>query len=215
MKKVFLAAIAALMSISLSAQIYVGGTFSLNTNNNENKLANTSVKTSNIRFAPMAGYYLNEDLSVGARLTLRTANSSVTNTKTFGFGLQPFARYTLLTVGQFKFLAEGGLNFSSVSDKTINTGVGYTKDTDTTFGIYAEPVVTYALTEKINLEAALNVARLAFNSTASKTINHIDNPAGDTTMADDAVSTFSLGANSTDIVGGGIGGLTIGFTYSF
>ena len=215
MKKLFLAAVAALLSITLSAQIYVGGSLNLTSNNNENKLANTTSKTSNLRFAPMAGYVLSEDLSVGARVTLRTASNSTTNPDTFGFGLQPFARYSLLNVGPFKVLAEGGINFQSVTDKTINTGVGYTKDTDTTFGIYVQPVLTYALTEKVTMEAIINVARMSFNSTASKSINHVDNPAGDTTMADASTSTFSLGAYANDVFGGGVGALVIGFTYSF
>ena len=214
MKKLILVAFAALLSVSLSAQIYVGGSFNFNSVNSSDKLLDTSTKSNALTFAPMAGYYLSEKFSAGARLTVMTA-APAANTSDFGFGLTPFARYELLAAGNFKLLAEGGINFLTYTSKAVTAGVGYQKDTQTSVGVYAEPVLTYALNDKITLEAVLNVARLGFTSTTDKGVYHVDNPAGDTTTDDRSRSSFNLGANANDIFGGGIGTIAIGFTYNF
>lgn len=214
MKKLILVAFAALLSVSLSAQIYVGGSFNFNSTSSSDKLLDTSTKSNALTFAPMAGYYLSDNLSVGARLTLMTA-APAANTSDFGIGLTPFVRYTLLTAGDFKILAEGGVDFLTYTSKAVTTGVGYQKDTQTRVGLYAEPVLTYALNDKITFEAVLNVARLGFTSTTDKGVYHVDNPAGDTTTDDRTRSNFNLGVDAADIFGVGVGAVTIGFTYNF
>ena len=214
MKKVLLAAFAALLSVTLSAQIYVGGTFNITTTSNEDNLANTSAKTSTITLAPHAGYWLSDKMAVGGYLNL-ALGSPAYKTSRFGFGITPYVRYVLLSFDKLNLLAEGGINFFTQTDKDTSMPGGYVKDTDVTFGIYAEPVVTYALNDKFTLEAGLNLARLAFSTTSSKEINHVDNPAGDTTIIDDKSTRFNLGATTNDIFGGGIGMINIGFTYNF
>ena len=215
MKKLFLAAAAALLCVTLSAQVFVGGSFTMSSNGNVDRLTNTTTNTSNFVISPNAGLIMSEDLLVGARLDLQFGSTPTTNTSNFGFGLNPYARYRLLAVGPFSLLAEGGINFSTFSTKIVNTGVGYQKDTDTSFGLYVEPVITYPFDEHITLEAGLNIARLSFTSTASKGNYHVDNPAGDTATDDQTNSRFALGASANDIIGGGIGAIRIGFTYKF
>ena len=215
MKKLFLAAAAALLSFTMSAQVFVGGSVSFNANNAADKLLNTTASNSAFTLMPNAGLILNDDLLVGTHLILRTSNNPGANTTVFGFGLIPYARYLLLEVGPFNLLAEGGILFSTQSTKVVTTNVGNQKDNVTNFGIYVEPVITYPLDEHITLEAALNIARLAYTSTATKGVFHVDNPAGDTTTTDQTNSNFTFGASSDDIIGGGVGALTIGFTYKF
>ena len=215
MKKLFLAAAAALLSFTMSAQIFVGGTMALNSNSSADKLANTTASNSAFTLMPNAGLILSDDLLVGARVSLRTTNNPGANTTMFGFGLIPYARYRLLEVGPFSLLAEGGINFSTQTTKQVTVNVGNQKNSITNFGLYVEPVITYPLDEHITLEAGLNIARLAFNSTSTKGVWHTDNPAGDTTNTDQTNSSFSFGASSDDIIGGGVGALTIGFTYKF
>ena len=215
MKKLFLAAAAALLSFTMSAQIFVGGNLALNSNNSADKLANTTASNSAFTIMPNVGLILSEDLLVGAHVGIRTTNNPGANTTSFGFGLVPYARYRLLEFGPFNLLAEGGINFNTQSTKIVTTGVGNQKNSVTNFGLYLEPVITYPLDEHITLEAALNVARLAYTSTATKGVWHVDNPAGDTTTTDQTNGTFTFGATSEDIIGGGVGALTIGFTYKF
>ncbi|MBP5488293.1 MAG: hypothetical protein J6X77_01855 [Bacteroidales bacterium] len=216
MKKLLLAAAAALMSFTLSAQIFVGGSVVLNSNSTANNMTNpaTTTKISAFTLSPNAGLILSDDLLVGARLNLMIGNSPAINQTDFGFGLNPYARYRLLEIGPFAILAEGGINFNTVTTKVITTNVGHQKDTDTSFGLYAEPVITYPLDDHITLEAALNVARVAFTTTKTKGNWHTDNPAGDTATADNSTTTFNLGADADNVIGG-LGAIRIGFTYKF
>ena len=214
MKKVFLAAVAALVSFTLSAQIYVGGSCSFASTSSEDKVADTHAKTNSFVFAPNAGYWLSDKLAVGAYLNL-TAGRPADKTSRFGIGITPYARYILLSFDKFNLLAEGGLSFYTQNDKNTATSGTTIKSTNTSFGIYAEPVVTYALNENITLEAGLNLASLNFASTSSKRVVHIDSPSSDTTTTDDHDTNFTLGARTTDIFGGGWGNVRIGFTYKF
>lgn len=214
MKKLFLAAFAALLSISLSAQIYVGGSFNFTSVSNDDNIADTHAKINALTFAPHAGYWLTEKFAVGGYLNI-AAGTPAYKVNRFGFGITPYARYILLSAYNINLLAEAGINFYTQNDKDTSMPGGYVRDTDTTVGIYVEPVITYALNEKINLEAGLNLARLAFSSVSSKSVTHIDNPAGDTTTLDDKTTSFTLGATTNDIFGGGIGAVRIGFTYNF
>ena len=216
MKKVILAAFAALMSLSLSAQIYVGGSFSFDAGSNTNKLNTpaTTAKVTNLLISPTVGYILSDNFSAGARVNLAFNTNTGVNQKYFSFGINPFARYTLFGLGKFNVLAEGGLDFSISNNTTTYTNIGYDKDTSINFGIYAQPVLTYDLTDAITLEAGLRIARLSFDVTSDKSISHINNPAGDLTTTDASNADFSLGASSNNVLGN-LGAITIGFTYKF
>ena len=218
MKKLFLAAFAALLSVSLSAQIYVGGSVNINTTGNQDNVNNTTAKSSDINLAPHAGFWLSDKLAVGGRLNVEFG-SPANKVSRFGIGVTPYVRYVLFSIDKFNLLAEGGINFLTLTDKDTSGDFygapGYVKDSSTSFGIYAEPVVTYAFNDKFTLEAGINIARLNFRSVSTKELSHTDNPAGDDTISDDKRTTFNLGATSHDIIGGGIGALTIGFTYNF
>lgn len=216
MKKVILAVFAALMSLSLSAQIYVGGSASFDAGSTTNKLnsPSTTIKTTNLLINPMVGYILSDNLSAGARLNIGFNTNTGANQKYFGFGINPFVRYELLEFGRFHILAEGGANFLTSATTTTYTNIGYDKDSTTTFGIYAEPVLTFDLTDQIALEAGLNCARLGFNVTGNKSITHNNNPAGDLTTRDDSDADFGLGVNGYDLIGT-LGAITVGVTYKF
>ena len=218
MKRLFLAAFAALLSVSLSAQIYVGGSLTLNSTSNQNKVTDVTTKTSSFILAPHAGYWLNDKMAVGGYLNAEFG-APVNKASRFGIGITPYVRYILLSVDKFNLMAEGGINFYTQTDKDNNgDGLGndgYIKDTDTVFGIYAEPVVTYTVNDKITLEAGLNLARLGISHLATKRVSHTDSPAADVTNIDSNNTTFNLGATTNDIFGGGIGAIRIGFTYNF
>ena len=216
MKKVILAVFAALMSLSLSAQIYVGGSASFDAGSTTNKLnsPSTTIKTTNLLINPMVGYILTDNLSAGARLNIGFNTNTGVNQKYFGFGINPFVRYELLELGRFHILAEGGANFFTSATTTTYTNIGYDKDSATTFGLYAEPVLTFDLTDQIALEAGLNCARLGFNVTGNKSISHVNNPAGDLTTRDDSDADFGLGVNGYNLIGT-LGAITVGVTYKF
>lgn len=216
MKKVILAAAAALMSFSLSAQVFVGGSIGLTNSSSTDKLTTppTTVKTTNFTLSPQGGIILSDKLCVGARLNLSFNSNTGANSKFFGFGINPYGRYSLIDFNRFHIVAEGGLSFDLGTNKTTYTNIGFDKDTDTSFSIYIAPVLTFDLTEKIALETNLNFARLSLAFASHKSVTHNDNPAADLTTRNDSDTDINFGLNCDDLIGR-LGVITIGMVYKF
>lgn len=115
MKKSFLALLT-FMAIGLAASAQteqgnylVGGNFILNTPKNNTQIA----------FTPSAGYFVINNLAVGANLNL---SYTKTTAKTTGLGIGPFARYYLGTLNIRPF-GEADFNFTSTKTKvsTVST----------------------------------------------------------------------------------------------
>ena len=224
MKKLMILSAMALVSLNLSAQIYVGGGLGVDFNGkttNTTSVAGTAVTTTtpgnfSVSLKPNVGYILSDKLSAGARLgielgpnwkndDLKTAHSE------FAVGINPYARYNVFSFGKFGIAAEGGLSFVLDKETDVNDLMGKTvKDfnTGTTLSVYVKPVLTYALDDHFTLEADLNFCNLAFNMTNSKQTN-----SEDSDYAKQAGSTFALGADSSNVFNLGV--LNVGFTYKF
>ena len=225
MKKLILIAAAALCSYTLSAQIFVGGRVGVDATGTEVQTSviggtSTEVKMPgqfSVEIAPNIGYILNDKLCVGARIPVRIGpNSKDADAKTsnsfLGLGINPYGRYTLLTLGKFGLAAEAGVDFRW--GKTTNAYPNFeekiVKDytTSTDFEIYVEPVVTYALNDKITLEAGINLFNLGYNMHSTKNTNSED---GDYDVTKD--SAFNFGARSNSVFE--TGAINVGFTYKF
>ncbi|MBO4635386.1 MAG: hypothetical protein J5669_08460 [Bacteroidales bacterium] len=213
MKKVILAAAAALLSLSLNAQIFVGGQVGITTNSNVNKLTNNTASTSDIVIAPNAGYVFSDDFAAGVRVPINFGSNGV-NDKTFGIGVNPYARYVIFRLGNFGISAEAGIRFNTTTETITTPNVAVRKITDTEIGIEVLPVLTYGLTDHITLEANLNIARLAFTNVSSKDAT-TPNGGNENVTVDSSNTGFNLGANTNDVFGAGVGAVTIGFTYKF
>ena len=225
MKKLILFAAAALCSVSLSAQIFVGGSLGVNANGAQKSEAsvNGTVNTTTtqvadfaISFAPNVGYVLNDKLCVGVRLPLSVgpnskAEDGKSGVSSFGVGINPYGRYTVATLGKFGLAAEAGVDFG-YSRTTNKYDIGgksmsaYTSVTD--FSIYASPVLTYALPDHINLETALNFLRLNYGLSSSKDTN-----SENSDYTKNSSSGFNFGLNSNNVLT--LGAIQIGFTYKF
>lgn len=224
MKKFLILSAMALVSLNLSAQIYVGGGLGVNfngTTTNKTSVAGIETETKtpgnfSVSLQPNVGYIFSDNLSAGVRLGIELGpNSSNKDLKTshseFKLGINPYARYNVISFGKFGVAAEGGLNFAmgketdvaEVLNKTVKTYANVSH-----FSIYARPVLTYALNEHITLEADLNFCNLAFNMTNKKGTNSEDSNYTKTSSSD-----FSLGADSSDLFT--TGALNVGFTYKF
>ena len=217
MKKIILVAAAALCSFALNAQIYVGGSLGFNTNSNKNTApvsgAVTTTGSTTFTIAPNAGIILNDKLSAGGRLNLSFGGSTAPKTSSFGFGINPYARYNILNVSKFTIAGEAGLSFNLATGNTTYTG-GTDKSVSSAFRVYVEPVLLYALTENVTLEAALHIAQLNFSTTSTKVTNYPDSGSSSVTT-NTGNTNFGLGLDTNDIFGTGLGTVSIGFTYKF
>lgn len=163
MKKVFLAAFAAVVSLSSAnaqegeatygfekGNIIVEGNLNFYSENDKN----TDVKTSSFNFSPRVGYFITNDLAIGVQLDLGTSkveqngNEAKANT----FGATAFARYYFLDLGQrFKTYGEFGLGFASTKEEMNGTDLK-----SSGFGAGLGLGVNYFVTEKVAINFGLS-----------------------------------------------------------
>ena len=175
MKKIFLSVMAiTVMATTANAQLWFGGSIGISNNGGINKTSNSTHKTnasSSLTLAPMVGFGLNEQFSIGGKLNISTstdksyqydANDKETVNKlvTNSLGVTPFARYTFAQFNNFGLMAEAGMPISYSSKKTVD-GSETTKGNPTTsFGLYVVPMLTYGLNDHFSLECSLDFLSL-------------------------------------------------------
>ena len=134
-----------LMGWSLNAQIFVGGSLSLNSSKSSSTTGSTTTelgKNMNYDFSPEVGYFLSENLALGldfgignnkttTPITLTTnSENSITN-----WSIRPFARYYAMKSGSFSVFGEGALNIGGSSTKTTSGSTTTDGLSTTTFGM--------------------------------------------------------------------------------
>lgn len=142
----------------------------------------TDTNASQLTFAPDAGYFVADQLAVGLGLLIGSSKSETTgtDTKTSYFGIEPFARYYILTSNSsFAFYGQASLSFiSSKEDPGIGNDV---KGSLIDFSI--SPGFTYFFNEHWALE--LGFRGIGYTSEDPNKDN--DN---------DKTNTFTFGFNS-------------------
>jgi hypothetical protein len=126
------------------------------------------------------------------------------------WGIQPFVRYTFAEFGRFSVFANASAHFlSGTAEQTLK--YSYSSEPvpsfhydATSFGINIAPILSYNLSQRVNLETTLNFMNFGFNRTIKK---HKEIESKDTD------TTFGLGVNSGNIAN--VGAISIGFIYKF
>ena len=212
MKKLGLALLLALATMVGNAQLFVGGSFDLEFGTDLSK--NNSTVTSDVSdylfgFNPRVGVFLSDKFSVGTTLNLRTSGSidntnsnSETRTTSFTWGLTPFARLYFVEFGKFSVIAEGRVGIGGTSGKSKTGATSVDSPSTFNYGVNISPILSYSLSNRINLEAALNFLNMGINGTIQ------NNKAIDrkTTSAD-----FDLGVNTRNAFN--VGAMTVGFIF--
>ncbi len=145
MKKVFLAAVVALASLSANAQIWVGGSLGASAFKPEGNASNEYT----ITVAPEVGYTLNEDLDVA--LALNVDLSRVYGENAMGFAVEPYVRYTFFKADNFSIFAEGAVSYGTTK---INPEDGTKMDDSVdTFKIGVRPGIKYAFNDNFSIVA--------------------------------------------------------------
>ena len=216
MKKILLSVLAiAAMATTANAQLWFGGSVSFS--HSDSKLERDNTKTKNpsrnsFSFAPMVGFELNEQLSVGGKLNLATSTtknytyigSTETEDKDVSstMGVTPFARYKFAEFNKFGIVAEAGLPVYLTLSKNDN-GNTTQKDKQTSISLYVTPLLTYSLNDHFQLECGLNFLSLnAYHSVIK---------ARDDRDYKNTQNSVRFGANTNDVVN--VGNITIGFIY--
>lgn len=221
MKKIFLSVLAiAAMAATANAQLWFGGSVGFSHSGGEQKTADNkrqSPKSNSFSFAPMVGFDLNEQLSVGGMLNLRTQSNKsyayygsdtkeiedVSKNTSNIIGVTPFARYKFAEFNKFGLVAEAGLPISYTSAKTDITNTTSIETSQTSLGLYVEPILTYSLNDHFQLECGLNFLSLNANHSVTKDRDNSKNK--------NTSNSFRFGANTHNVVN--VGDITIGFIY--
>ena len=219
MKKVIISFVVLVAAIcSSNAQVFVGGELGMGFYGGNTKDGNTTVDsptTLSMRFSPKVGFYLKDNFAIGAELWLVTNvfNDKAVNDETkitdLGWGIAPFARYSVFEFGKFSVWFEGAASVYATSSKSKTGDISTDRPSTFTAGLSVAPLLSYSLTERINLEMDLNFLGLGIHSATQTTkVSEGDDIKRNNT-------SFSFGANSNSVFAGDLGTLTIGFIYKF
>lgn len=143
MKKIFLMAAVAMMSLAANAQVWVGGEVELSSKHINGAENSSSV----VSFVPEIGYKLSDNIDVALGIGFSHSNpASGKNVNTFVFN--PYVRYTAVKAGNFSAFIDGGINYGSQHTK------GAEKNANT-LGISIAPGISYAVSDKVTLVSHL------------------------------------------------------------
>lgn len=208
--RILLISLFSFFCVSLNAQVFVGGNFSLNTSGGST--TNGTVKTDKIstfgfNLSPKAGMFLSEKLAAGAALDISFSNTKTpgipeTTSKSSTIGISPFLRYYAIKMNKFSVFGQGtiGLSFSNSSTKAGTATTDGPKITRLYLNLF--PGLAYDLSDKLSLETYLNFFSFGYNNITSKN-----------GTSKDKTSSFGIGAGLDNIVN--VGSITIGAIYKF
>ncbi|HTF17584.1 MAG TPA: outer membrane beta-barrel protein [Chryseolinea sp.] len=158
----------------------IGGSVQFSGSNNQNN--GNEVKSTTYTFAPSVGYFVIDQLMVGAFVDMSISRQEDDNNtyKQSTFGIGPFLRYYKFTQNeQFAFFGEFGFDYGS--GKSEQNGDDPTKSR--TFGMYLAPGFTWFPTSHWGIDFQVNL--LSFSS--------YDPDKDDD---DDKVNSFNFGLNT-------------------
>jgi hypothetical protein len=214
MKKIIITFALVFLAIISQAQNFFGGNLTANFQS-DTYIPKTGPEIKgdsyfDFTIAPMTGRQLNKKLAVGTRLSytlskdIEQDDGEWITTKQIG-GVELFIRHTFAEFGRFSVLAEAGLSLGLGNEKLTRNDYIYIDEKISIYGLNIRPILSYNLSEKINLEAGLNFLNLGLAMRISK-----DKDTGDERVK----PIFDLVLNSYNVTTTS-GVISIGFTRKF
>lgn len=205
MRKLFSLAVIAMFAISASAQYYIGGSLSFESNTIKPK-GGDKTTTTGFGFAPEFGYSLDDRTDIGLAIGFsnRTEKHGDNKDKDNTFRIAPYYRYTFLEFGKFQVAGQADLSFSTSKTKDESAGTVHSEYKNSGFGLMVAPVLKYNLSDKFTLLTNLNFANLGFTQKTTKDV-----------QADTKTDTthFGFGIDTDNLHT--LGDITVGFVFKF
>ena len=169
MKKMILAALVAVASLSANAQVWVGGEVGFSagkTTNNGTKLG----AGADFNLIPEIGYTLNDKFDIAVAIGIAHNNGNgkayagtegydvyvgaLDDVNRNAFTLNPYVRYKFANAGDFTFFVDGGFSYTMIhysgnDDNANQWGLGF------------KPGIAYNISDKVSLVA--HIGRLDYN----------------------------------------------------
>ena len=157
MKKILFAVAGILASMTVSAQVWVGGSlgFSSRSYDSESSLEVSEANEIDIDFSPTIGYAINDKMDAGIELSFGSTKNFMgeKDASISSFGIAPFVRYNFFQSGKISFLAKASADFFTDKWNYALPGEQNYEEKYTKFGIYASPLIKYQVTDHIALVA--------------------------------------------------------------
>lgn len=139
MKKLVMMAVMAIVAVSASAQVYLGGSLGYKNVDNEESDDALNVLTIN----PEIGYNLDDNWAIGLGVGFGYNKQGDASTTTIS--VSPYVRYNFVRIDKVRFFLDGGVDFASVKPKDV--------DAVNAWGIGIKPGVAFDVNDKISLIA--------------------------------------------------------------
>ncbi|MBO6190750.1 MAG: hypothetical protein IKR63_06970 [Alloprevotella sp.] len=137
MKRILLTAVVALLTLSASAQVYIGGAAGFWRNPSDN--------TTQFKVAPEVGYCLSNKWAVGMALGYQYNYDDGASSNSVA--INPYARFTFAKFGPVSLFADGGFELGVEKPKNFDSAV--------IWGVGVKPGVAVGLTEKLSFVSHL------------------------------------------------------------
>ena len=217
MKRVIVAIFTLLVTVlAVNAQVFLGGGLGLSFNDGKSSSGSTEYSGSGfgLNISPQVGYYLNDELAIGVSGYLgnswsnsqRTDPDDPTNDREYKYfsgrwGINVFGRNKLMGLGieNLSLLVEGSIGVQGGSSKNTENEITTKFPGSTVYGINARPVLSYKLSDKLDVLAYCNFLTIGYSY---QTQNRPDD------KYKHKGHNFNLGFNS-------FSDLNIGFIYKF
>ncbi len=140
MKKFLLTVCVALLGLTASAQVYVGGEVGLWRDYDANKTSFSLI--------PEIGYKVSDSWALG--VSLGYVHDYNNNVKSNGFTINPYARYSFVEFGPVSLFLDGGFGLSTYK---VKVGDGKSSDARNCWEIGIKPGVKVSLAKNIDFVA--------------------------------------------------------------
>ena len=146
MKKILMTLVAAFVSVSMSAQFYVGGSVGFASFDDSNK------SHSAFKFVPEVGYNLDEDMAVGIALAYTQGSTTAAwlltdpNEDLKTFSIAPYLRYSFAKFGPVTVFADGCFEYAHIDNDGAKANG---------WGLGIKPGIAVNLNEKVSFVAKL------------------------------------------------------------
>lgn len=152
MKKVIIAMLFGLICLTGTAQVYMGGSLSVN------RTSTWDEWKGSVSVSPEIGYRFSEKWMGGIRLHTEWLDGE-SSTVTRSISASPYAQYQLVGYGKWGLWAHGEMTFRSSVSETD----GSRQNVSSYFGIHCFPTVTYRLGDHFLLTSDLSFATLGYD----------------------------------------------------
>ena len=164
------------LSTGNAQNVFIGGNLGVDINSGDPATLFNSYSGYSISFAPMAGYYINDNTAIGLKVNLsggkskNFASQPEIKISYFRWDVSAFSRYNVWKKEKFSLSFEGSTGVGGYS-QTDKYGEQTNKlNPSTIFSINVVPLLSYSLTDRLSIEGQFNFLNLGFSSRTEKDV---------------------------------------------